>query len=432
MPECAAEKNMPLSLVYQNLLKSKWLSVLCLLGLGLLPVPAQSLSSLGEAPDWSVWQRYALSFDRVAALRDMHLIYVPHADLRPWIMFEQDRLKVLKENGGSEYLSFLCAPDSPSLHKPHYFKKLSEHVGTAQQPLKGLRIALDPGHIGGDFAQMEHRWFRISETDIPVVEGAMNLRVAQKLKPELEALGAEVFLLRQGAQPVTDQRPADFLETARHLLMQGSSVEPADAPSQWQINALANKLFYRVSEIRARAQLVNERVKPDFVLAIHFNAAPWEDPNQLSLSDENHTHVLVNGAYTADELALDDMRAEMLERFAQGIHLEEIPLAKALARSLAKHTGLPPFVYRGENAVQIHDEPHLWARNLIANRLYQCPVIYLEPYCMNNTDVYARVQAGDYAGLQVVNGQARISLYEEYKEAVLAGLRDYFERNLSE
>ena len=28
-------------------------------------------------------------------------------------------------------------------------------------PLSGLKIALDPGHIGGEWAKMEERWFKV-------------------------------------------------------------------------------------------------------------------------------------------------------------------------------------------------------------------------------------------------------------------------------
>ena len=68
----------------------------------------------------------------------------------------------------------------------------------------------------------------------------------------------------------------------------------------------------------------------------------------------------------------------------------------------------------------------VWARNLLANRLYECPVIFLEPYRMNHEEVYARVQAGDYEGEREVAGKMRRSIFREYADAVVAGLRDYY------
>ena len=60
-------------------------------------------------------------------------------------------------------------------------------------PLAGFHIALDPGHLGGTWAQMEERWFKIDDAP-PVQEGDMTLRVARLLAPRLESLGAKVSL----------------------------------------------------------------------------------------------------------------------------------------------------------------------------------------------------------------------------------------------
>src|SRR5690606_4726088 len=75
------------------------------------------------------------------------------------------------------------------------------------KPLAGLKIALDPGHLGGQWAKMEERWFQIGKSK-PVTEGDMTLAVAKLMAPRLEALGAEVILTRSKASPVTSLRPS--------------------------------------------------------------------------------------------------------------------------------------------------------------------------------------------------------------------------------
>jgi hypothetical protein len=62
----------------------------------------------------------------------------------------------------------------------------------------------------------------------------------------------------------------------------------------------------------------------------------------------------------------------------------------------------------------------------MANRLYQCPVVFTEPYVMNNREVYDRVAAGDYPGERLVAGRMRKSLYREYADGVAAGLRAHY------
>ena len=80
--------------------------------------------------------------------------------------------------------------------------------------LAGLKIALDPGHIGGTWAKMEERWFQIGDSK-PVQEGDMTLLVAKLLAPKLQKLGATVSLLRDQLEPITTKRPDDLTEIAR-------------------------------------------------------------------------------------------------------------------------------------------------------------------------------------------------------------------------
>ncbi len=74
------------------------------------------------------------------------------------------------------------------------------------------------------------------------------------------------------------------------------------------------------------------------------------------------------------------------------------------------------------------ENPYVWARNLLANRLYHAPVVFLEPYVMNSEVIWERVQAGDYEGEQMLGGEMRRSIYREYADAVVEGLRDYYSK----
>ncbi|MFZ4588920.1 MAG: hypothetical protein ACOYNG_08050, partial [Terrimicrobiaceae bacterium] len=69
---------------------------------------------------------------------------------------------------------------------------------------------------------------------------------------------------------------------------------------------------------------------------------------------------------------------------------------------------------------------YIWARNLLANRLFRCPVIYAEPYVMNSREVFRRVQAGDFEGVKTIAGRPRRSIYREYADAIAAGLAAHY------
>jgi hypothetical protein len=108
---------------------------------------------------------------------------------------------------------------------------------------------------------------------------------------------------------------------------------------------------------------------------------------------------------------------------------EELPLADTIAGAMARETHLPAYEYPTANTVtKVGSTGYVYARNLLATRLYRCPVVYCEPYVMNSRDAFARIQAGDYEGLRNVNGIERKSIFREYAESVVAGLGEYYSK----
>ena len=108
---------------------------------------------------------------------------------------------------------------------------------------------------------------------------------------------------------------------------------------------------------------------------------------------------------------------------------KEVAVSRAVAQSMARATGLPPYTYTSDAAINVGGSPYVWARNLLANRLFECPVVYLEPYVMNNKEVHDRVQLGDYRGRRNINGTPRESIFREYARGVVDGLEAYYGRN---
>jgi hypothetical protein len=94
---------------------------------------------------------------------------------------------------------------------------------------------------------------------------------------------------------------------------------------------------------------------------------------------------------------------------------------------MAKRTGLPPYQYTTDVVIKVGTSGYVYARNLVATRLYQCPVVYFEPYVMNSHEVFARIQAGDYDGMKLINGVERPSIYREYVDGVVDGLVEYYQ-----
>lgn len=393
-----------------------------------LKIPAvynPDLADLGAEPDWLALDAYQYAIGKEEFQRLLTEVFTVGDYWKDWFTFEEEHVVIRTHASDPEKVYRLAFTNDVVEKQPEsYWRSRDELTERSEtSPLLGLKIAIDPGHIGGNYAGLEQRRFVLTEGAPPVQEGNMTLTVATQLVDQLEALGASVTLLRVENEPVNPFVPDDYLPYAKNKLEANKSVI-----TEATIQREAAKLFYRNGEIRARALLVNEQIQPDLVLCIHFNAGPQPDPEKPILLDEEHFHMILNGAYTKGEVAHDDERFRMVLKMVQGVHDEEVGLAKSAAVSFATETELPPYQYASNSsrAVNIANDPYLWARNLLANRLYDCPVVFYEPYLMNGKDSYMRMQVGDYTGLRYVNKQLRPSIYSEYVNAVTKGLVDYY------
>jgi N-acetylmuramoyl-L-alanine amidase len=384
------------------------------------PLNGAFLSPLADPPEWSALQSYAGTITAKDFEHLLRQVYVPDGSWREWIVLTPSQALITPHTGAIPITLPLAPPGSVPKTPPRYWKGRDERHPEFGKPLAGLRIAIDPGHLGGSFARMEERWFRIGNSR-PVEEGEMTLIVAKLLKQRLESMGAEVFLTRSKNGATTRLRPGGLKETAI-----GSLQEDGVAPAENLVKYEEELLFYRVGEIRNRARLVNKVIRPDLVVCLHFNAEEWGDPEHPVLTDKNHLHLLLCGNISGDELQHEDERYTMLVKLLTSTHNEELGASEAVSRSLASATGLPPFIYHSTNAIPASSNPYLWIRNLMANRLFECPVVYCEPYVMNSRPVFNRVQLGDYQGRRNVGGILLPSIYREYADAVAQGLADYY------
>jgi len=394
------------------------------------------LAALGHPPDWSQldpWQS-TLTHDNFHTL--LTEIYTDGSDAwQQWIDLHPDHADiVMRASRPLERYVLRFANDEESAHpgptpgrrSARYWRLPSEMRPLTEEqrrdtPLLGVRIAIDPGHIGGEFAELEWRSFQIGNAP-PIREGNIVLDISTRLQKQLEELGAIVTLVRPTNEPVTPFRPPHFTQYAISTF----NLNGLETPPLNRLHSTRNRLFFVNAEIRSRAFLINHRIRPDITLCLHLNAEPWGDPANPSLVDRNHLHILVSGCFGPDEIANDDERFEMLHRLLSGVHMIEHPAGDIMARQMAKDTGLEPFIYKGPNARQINDNDYLWARNLLANRIFSNPVLFLEPYVMNNKETYARLQAGPYEGKRSFNGTKRINIYDEYANSVTSSLVEFY------
>lgn len=419
------------------LLQRRTLAVLVLLTTATVASPtfaAENLSPLGVSPNWASLEGYQETITRDDFKRLLESVYCSRGVSEELIKMEDSFARILITKSPRVYFTLRFA-ESEMARQPLVRKWITLQSLPSKKtsgPLSDIRIALDPGHIGGQWAKMEERWFQVNGNP-PVQEGDMTLHVAQMLAPRLQELGARVTLVRDKLEPLTPSRPSDFEELAKKILEKGGFAHPredfegpADPEKEHTVRWQTELFFYRNSEIRRRAEIVNTKLRPDLVLCLHFNAEAWGDPTKPELVEKNHLHALVNGAYLSRELEFDDERFEMIRRLLSQAYYEEIGLAEKLTEKLAAKTGLPAYEYVTDNVTKVGSTGYVYTRNLMATRLYACPVVYLEPYVMNSHEVFARVQAGDYEGMQTIEGKEQPSIFREYVDGVVEGLLDYY------
>src|SRR5438874_2604729 len=309
---------------------------------------AAEISPLADKPRWPTLDRYQETIARDDFTRLLQNVYATRGydDL---VQIGDDSARIVEDAAAQTSFTLRFAKETPRKLPSQYWRRIDK-LGRAsrKQPLRGLNVALDPGHLGGRWAKMEERWFQVGDQP-PVEEGELTWQVARILAPKLRALGAEVSFARRHNHPTTPLRPDDFREIAREVLAKIGVTEPRadyevdDADKEKSIRWQSELLFYRQSEIRYRAKKVNMKLQPDLVLCLHFNAEGWGDPKNPILIDRDHFHVLINGSYLPDEIVHDDVRYELFRSLFSRVFGADIPLADVMATTFAQETGLPPY-----------------------------------------------------------------------------------------
>ena len=354
-------------------------------------------------------------------LERISTLYAIDGTLNPFMDVTHTSVKIYQDRAHSKFLvEIQFAPHVKDTQVRAQALKIKNRSPAV--PLQGLKILLDPGHIGGKFSVMEERILTVGDHSIK--EGDMNLKVASILKKQLEAQGARVYLTKDHLRPASDLRPKDFLSETRQKIL--SDPQYQDSPSELKtvlIQKEADRMFYRTAEIQARA-LRAQKINPDLTLCIHFNATP-NQPGK-TWTDRNEIVIFTHGSFEPGEILDETQKSYLFKRLFERVHEIELPLAEKIADAMAQNTKLAPVMYRPSTQyIKDGKNPYIYARNFLANRIYPGPVIYLEPYYQNNSIVFERALRGDYDGLKKIDGKEYPSIYREYSNSVAEGILNY-------
>ena len=197
------------------------ISSLFVISLSLSPALSQAadnLGILGAHPKWVVLEKYQETITHDEFSRLIQDVYCTHGFAPDLIEINEKTARILMNREAQKFFTLRFAENDASRKAVPRLWRSAESLPIAkpEKPLSGLRIALDPGHLGGKWAKMEERWFQVGES-APVQEGDLTLRVARLLAARLREFGARVFFIRNSNEPVTAKRPDDFQELARKI-----------------------------------------------------------------------------------------------------------------------------------------------------------------------------------------------------------------------
>jgi N-acetylmuramoyl-L-alanine amidase len=314
----------------------------------------------------------------------------------------------------------------------------------AEQPLAGMRIALDPGHVGGsmDYAQtMEEKYVRIRPDpdagipeEIGFCEGNLALGTALLLAGRLREEGAEVLLTREreglNAFGITFDQwlQGEVAQHERWLRENGRTAVRSD-PESWKVQCAAanylrecrlsardsvwwmtkatavhvHRTIFLKAEFQERARIINA-FRPHVTLILHYNVGEdnraASDGYRLAIP-EDHCMAFIPGGYMNGELKEPQDRLAFAARLLSDDLPQSERLSGFIVRAHERLLGVPAMAWDDrlqylKNSSLLTREKGVFARNLQLTRLVQGTLCFGESLYQDNLQEARLLNAKDF------------------------------------
>jgi N-acetylmuramoyl-L-alanine amidase len=409
------------------------------------------LPAQGAISPYAEFDKYqkTISYEKVKGLIDGYVRLDSHFD--DYLILTPEKLVVF------------ASPEHKQMLLPEYTLFFGNHqqqdhkinekvVASTEKPLKGLRIAIDPGHLGGELAQVEERWVAIPATDGSTTysfdEGSLAAATACCLRTKLVALGAEVMLtkekpgqavyeksftawcqeefgvtcdadwvlpavqkkmlalLRSGVIPNIEQRDERIAE-----LLKLSAIGAVD-----RLKQALFRLCYNQKDLMARIEKIRS-FAPDLTLVIHYNAH-GRNSNTVAV-DDNYNMAFIPGGIEGSILSLERARTALVRLLVTPIIVQSHLLASCIGKAMEQELGVSLLNIPYSPTISV--ERGVYARNLALLRSACSPICYGESLIQNNYDEAVRLAQKDF----LVDGMVTSSRVEQVAEAYCKGVCEY-------
>lgn len=315
-----------------------------------------------------------------------------------------------------------------------------------EQPLAGMRIVIDPGHVANDTAMghLEQKFIfmnvpkspntPLDSVPVAFAEGQLTWQTATLLATRLRNLGAEVMLTRNApgmtAFGKTFQQwlKDDYTRTLDSMLKEDPKNQNLKDLKSGRMKEDRSRFrfVFRDAELRKRAEIINE-FNPDLTVVIHYNVdetnAPWNKP-----TTKNFNMLFVPGAFQAGEL--DD--AEKRFDFLRLLLLDDLENSIDASSRVAFHfqdklkvpLANPSDAGYLSTSCRKTKKQGVYARNLSMTRLVHGTIVYGETLYQDNA-----AEALALSNMTItdrVSGEVTSKRVMQVTDAYLAGIMDWW------
>ncbi|MCC7302382.1 MAG: N-acetylmuramoyl-L-alanine amidase [Bacteroidia bacterium] len=330
----------------------------------------------------------------------------------------------------SEYLKGSFLPLPP--------QKINPGSTSDTLPLKGIRIAIDPGHFGGDYAtaRLERKSVQLKKDSLQgipkndtIIEGKLTLITALLLKTKLEKLGATVLLTRSKdnhtayGKSFEEWWKEDRKKCIDSAFAQGYlSLKEKNTLLKSGSKKFVCREFFLQEDLRERARKINA-FEAHLAIIIHFNV---DEKNEgwTRTSSRNYTMCFVPGAIFPGALGKKEARFNLLRLMVSDHYPRSVKAAGLICKYFTQILGVPAATagdagYLSENCI-FTGTPGVFSRNLALTRLPHCPVVYGETLYQDNKKEYSALTL---SALRTTPVPPRL---EQVADAYLKGIVEYF------
>jgi len=314
----------------------------------------------------------------------------------------------------------------------------------SDKPLSGLKIAIDPGHLGGGMAIIEERFIDMAVTGeknirLQFDEGTLALFTAKIIKGYLSQIGANVLVTKE--EPGQSVYNLSFTEWCKNEFGINCDSDWLSDANQEKIlarftqaqkniisNAHENKIlrlkqilfrgFYNNLDLKARAEKINA-FNPDLTVIIHYNAHGGSN----DIATANYNMTFIPGSFLKNELSNKVARYEFVRLLVTNDFEESLKLSECIVKNMQAVLFDVPlmnsFLYSDATIIA---QSGIYCRNLALTRLIHGPLCYGETLIQNNLDEAKRLAQKDFD----FNGTKLPPRIIEVARAYFQGICEYF------